>query len=100
MVFRIRHIATRFALILALAAILPLVAYGLGSILSLQTATAESVSVGNRNVAARAGEEINRYVSGHAEILKALASNLQDTDLQPWQQQSMVRNHVLQFGEF
>jgi signal transduction histidine kinase len=97
---RIRHIATRFALILALAAILPLILYGVVSIVSLQSGTRTSVSAGNRNVATRAADEINRYISSHAEILKALASNLQDTDLEVWQQESIVRNHVLEFAEF
>ena len=64
----------QFALILALAAVVPLVAYGLVSIISLQRGTRESVVAGNQNVATRAAEEIRRYVSGHAEILKALAS--------------------------
>ena len=59
---RIRHIATRFALLLGVAAVVPLVAYGLVSILSLQRGTRESVVNGNQNVAVRAAEEISRYV--------------------------------------
>src|SRR5688572_22308416 len=100
MPFRIRHIATRFALIVALAAVVPLVGFGLVSIASLQSGTQESVVAGNLNVATRAAEEIRRYVSGHAEILKALASQLQNTGLQPWQQTTTLRNYVLQFREF
>jgi signal transduction histidine kinase len=98
--FRIRHISTRFALILALAAILPLVGYGVVSILSLQQGTRDSVVTGNLNVATRAAEEIRRYVSGHAEILKALASQLQNTGLQQWQQERILKDYVLQFREF
>ena len=48
----------------------------------------------------RAAEEIRRYVSGHAEILKALASQLQNTGLEQWQQTTILRNYVLQFHEF
>ena len=73
MAFRIRHIATRFALILAIAAVLPLVAYGVVSILSLRNGTRQTVITGNLNVATRAADEISRYVSGNADILKALA---------------------------
>ncbi len=100
MAIRIRHIATRFALILAAAAVLPLVLYGVVSILSLQSGTRQTVGAGNLNVAVRAAEEIRRYISGHAEILKALGADLQDTGLEPWQKERIVRNYVLQFREF
>ena len=73
---RIRHISTRFALLLALAAVLPLIAFGVVSILSLQRGTRQSIVQGNLNVATRAAEEIRRYVSTNAELLKALAAGL------------------------
>ena len=98
--FRVSGIRGQFALILALAAVVPLVGYGLVSIMSLQRGTRESVVAGNRGVATRAAEEIRRYVSGHAEILKALASQLQNTGLEQWQQATILRNYVLQFYEF
>ena len=97
---RIRHIATRFALILALAAVLPLLGYGGYSILSLQRGTRESVVTGNQNVATRAAEEIRRYISSHAEILRSLAAEIQDTGLDQRQLQNVVTSHVLQFSEF
>src|SRR5580700_11890994 len=75
MAFKIRHIATRFALLLAVAAVVPLLAYGFISLLSLQRATRDSVIAGNLNVATRAAEEIRRYVTSNAEILKALSAN-------------------------
>jgi signal transduction histidine kinase len=100
MAMRIRHISTRFALILALAAILPLLGYGVFSILSLQRGTSQSVVAGNQNVAARAAEEIRRYISSHAEILKSLAAEIQDTGLDQRQLQNVVTSHVLQFSEF
>jgi hypothetical protein len=76
---RIRHIATRFAIVLAIAAMLPLVAYGIWSLVTLQRGTRDSVVTGNLNVATRAAEEIRRYIVGDAEILKALAADLQNT---------------------
>jgi signal transduction histidine kinase len=97
---RIRHIATRFALILALAAVLPLLGYGGYSILSLQRGTRETVVAGNQNVATRAAEEIRRYISSHAEILRSLAAEIQDTGLDQRQLQNVVTSHVLQFSEF
>ena len=53
------------------------------SILSLRAAPASRSSQGNANVAARAVEEIRRYITTNAELLKALAANLQDTGLTP-----------------
>jgi signal transduction histidine kinase len=97
---RIRHIAVRFALLLALAAVVPLIAYGIVSILSLQNATRREVIQGNQNVAMRAAEEIRRYVTTNAELLKALAANLQDPSLTPTQQDRVLKNYVLQIREF
>jgi signal transduction histidine kinase len=97
---KIRHIATRFAVLLGVAAVLPLVAYGVVSILSLQRGTRESVVNGNQNVAVRAAEEIRRYVVTNAELLKALAADLQDTGLDRRQQDQILKNYVLQFREF
>jgi two-component system, NtrC family, sensor kinase len=97
---RIRRIATRFALILAAAAVLPLGAYGVWSLVTLQRGTRDSIVTGNRNVAARAADEIRRYVVGNAEILKALAADLQNTGLEQWQQDRILKNYVLQFREF
>src|SRR3954471_23288491 len=97
---KVRHIAVRFALLLGVAAVLPLVAYGVASILSLQRGTRESVVNGNRNVAVRAAEEIRRYVVTNAELLKALAADLQDTGLNTRQQDQILKNYVLQFREF
>ena len=100
MAITIKHIAVRFALLVAVAALLPLVAYGAISLLSLQRGTRESVIAGNQNVATRAAEEIRRYVVTNAELLKALAANLQDTGLTQRQQDQILKNYVLQFREF
>jgi two-component system NtrC family sensor kinase len=96
----IKHIAVRFALLVAVAALLPLIGYGAISLLSLQRGTRESVIAGNQNVATRAAEEIRRYVITNAELLKALAANLQDTGLTQRQQDQILKNYVLQFREF
>src|SRR5262249_30799690 len=100
MPFKIRHIATRFALLLGLAAVAPLVAYGLISILSLQRGTRESVIAGNQNVATRAAEEIRRYIVTNADLLKALAADLQNTGLDQRQQDQILKNYVLEFRGF
>src|SRR5438876_2274871 len=100
MAIQVRRIAVRFALLLAAAAVVPLVAFGVVSILSLQRGTHESIVAGNLNVATRAAEEIRRYVVLNTEILKALAADLQNTGLEPWQQDRILKNYVVQFREF
>jgi len=100
MPFKTRPIATRFALLLALAAVAPLIAYGVVSIFSLQRGTRESVIAGNQNVATRAAEEIRRYVVTNADLLKALAADLQNTGLDKRQQDQILKNYVLEFREF
>src|SRR2546425_3949762 len=97
---KIKHISTRFALLLAVSAVVPLLVYGFVSILSLQRGTRESIVSGNENVATRAAEEIRRYVTTNAELLKALAANLQDPSLTPAQQDRILKNYVLQIREF
>jgi len=84
----------------AVAAIVPLVAFGIVSVLSLQRGTHESIVAGNVNVATRAAEEIRRYIVLNAELLKALAADLQNTGLQQWQQDRILKNYVIQFREF
>src|SRR5262245_5141267 len=54
----------------------------------------------NLNVATRAAEEIRRYIVGDAEMLKALGADLQNTGLQQWQQETILKNYSLQFHEF
>jgi signal transduction histidine kinase len=100
MTLKIRHIATRFALLLAIAAVAPLLVYGLVSLLSLQRGTRDSVIRGNENVATRAAEEIRRYVATNAQLLNALGANLQETQLQTWQQERILKNYILRFREF
>src|SRR5213594_998417 len=100
MTIRIRRIAARFALLVAVAAVVPLVAYGVVSIWSLQRGTRDSVVTGNLNVATRASEEIRRYVVTNAALLKALAADLQNTGLEQWQQDRILKNYILQFREF
>src|SRR5439155_25274121 len=100
MAIQIRSIAVRFALLIAAADIVPLVTFGVVSILSLQRGTHEFIVAGNLTVATRAAEEIRRYVVVNTEILKALAADLQNTGLEPWQQDRILKNYVVQFREF
>ena len=95
-----RRISTRFAFLMAAAAVLPLLGYGAVSIYSLRTGARQTVIDGNLNVAGRAAEQIELYVMGSVKILKAVAADLQQTRLAPWQQDRILKNFVLQFPEF
>ena len=95
-----RRITSRFALLLAAAGILPLLLYGAVSIYSLRDATRQSVTTGNENVARRVAEQIALYVQTNVDILQSVAGNLEDTNLQAWQQDRILKNAVLDFSEF
>jgi signal transduction histidine kinase len=96
----IRRISVKFALLLAVAAVVPLLAYGFISLMSLERGTRQTVIQGNFNVATRAAEEIRRYVVTNADLLKALSADLQDTGLTQAQQDRVLKNYVLQVREF
>jgi signal transduction histidine kinase len=55
---------------------------------------------GNLNVARQVSEQINLYVTGSVKILKAVAADLQQTGLAPWQKDRILKNYVLEFPEF
>jgi signal transduction histidine kinase len=95
-----RGIAARFAFMLAAAAVVPLLAYGAVSITSLSASAEQTVTQGHVDVARRAAREIEIYVTSSVRILNAVAADLQDTNLQAWQQERILRNYVLQFPEF
>jgi signal transduction histidine kinase len=85
---------------MAAAAVMPLLAYGAVSMYSLQTGAETTVVQGNLNVARQVSEQIDLYVTGSVKILKSVAADLQQTGLQPWQQDRILKNYVLEFPEF
>ena len=93
-------ITTRFVFLLATAAVVPLLAYGAVSVWSLQQGTRESVITGNTNVARRVAENIELYLDNSIRILRTIASDLQNTDLEKWQQDRILKNFALEFPEF
>ena len=94
------RISTKFALLLAAAAIVPLLGYGALSVFSLRTGAQQAVIDGNLNVARQVAEQIELYITGSVNILKAVAADLEQTGLQQWQKDRILKNFVLQFPEF
>ncbi|MPY89232.1 MAG: HAMP domain-containing protein [Luteitalea sp.] len=89
----------RFVMLVATAAVAPLVLFGVVAIWSLDTRTRASVLAANEEVARRAVEEIDSYLSQNVKMLKAVAADLQHTRLDDWQQERILRNYVLAFPE-
>jgi signal transduction histidine kinase len=95
-----KKISTRFALMMAAAAVVPLLAYGAVSILSVRAGAQRVVKQGNQDVARRVGEQIEAYVIDNVRILKALAAQLNGTALTAQQQDRILKNFDADFAEF
>ena len=85
---------------MAAAAVVPLLAYGAASLYSMRTSARQQVLEANQNIARRAAEQIEQYVSINIRILTSVAANLEETGLQRWQQERLLRNSQLRFPEF
>ena len=85
---------------MAAAAVVPLLAYGAVSIVSVRDGATRAVIQGNQDVARRVGEQLEQYVIGNVRILKAVAADMQQTGLAQWQQDKILTNFVLEFAEF
>lgn len=94
-----RRITSRVVLLIAGAAIAPLLAYGLVSILTLREATRRSVLDGNQRVARQVAEQIKHYIVHNQRVLRSIGLELGGTGLEPWQQQRILRDYALDFPE-
>ena len=97
---RMRRITSRFVLLIASAAVAPLLIYGVFSIGHLRTGTEQSVSAGNLGVARQAGEQIQLYIDNNIRVLRSVGLELRGADLQDWQQERVLKDYVLDFPEF
>jgi signal transduction histidine kinase len=95
-----RGITSRFVLLIATAAVLPLVVYGLVSVESLIRGTGQSVLRGNKGVAEQIAKRISQYFDNNVRVLSSVGLELHGTQLQSWQRARILRNHVLDFPEF
>jgi signal transduction histidine kinase len=85
---------------MAAAAVVPLLAYGAVSIMSVRDGAQQAVIQGNQDVARRVGEQIEAYVIGSIRILRAVAADMEQTSLAVWQQDRILKNFATGFGEF
>ena len=94
-----KSIRQQLAMLVATAAVLPLLVYGLVSVGSLRRSTRRTVVAGNLAIASRGAEQIAQYVDNNVRILQSAAAELGATFLQPWQRERVLRNYVLTFPE-
>ena len=85
---------------MAAAAVLPLVGYGVVSFVSVRTGAEQAVIQGNLDTARRVAEQIELYVTSSVNILRAIAADIQQTGLEDWQKDRILKNFVLEFPEF
>ena len=95
-----KRITSRFVLLIATAAVLPLVVYGFVSIRSLRDGTHLSVQEGNKNVAKQIAEQVSMYMRHNIRVLQAVGSGLGSTAQTHWQQERALKNFLLDFPEF
>ncbi len=95
-----KKISTKLIVLLTFSALIPLILFGVLSILTSLKANYRSVSGGNLNVAGVAADHIELYVSNSIDILRAIAQNISRTHLEKWQKETIVRDYVINFEEF
>ncbi len=95
-----KRITGRFVLLIATAAVLPLFIYGLVSVRNLTIGTEQSVGVGNQEVAQQIAAQIKLYFDNSHRVLASIGTQIRSTQLEQWQQEQILRNHVLDFPEF
>lgn len=95
-----RRITGRFVLLIATAAVLPLLLYGVISVTKLTTSTEQSVTQGNQAVAQQVAAQIKQYFDDSHRVLESIGTQIRSTQLEQWQQEQILRNHVLDFPEF
>ncbi|UCD70719.1 MAG: HAMP domain-containing protein [Syntrophobacterales bacterium] len=95
-----KKISTKLIILLVSAALVPLVLFGIFSIMASRATTYRSISEGNLNVAKRAADQIELYVQNGTQILKGIAENISRTHLQTWQKETIIKNYVINFEQF
>jgi signal transduction histidine kinase len=95
-----KRITSKFVLLIAIAAVLPLIIYGWVSIRSLRDGTETSVRDGNLKVAEQVAEQVSLYMQNNARVLQAVGTELGANELDQWQQDRILTDFVMQFPEF
>jgi len=95
-----KTIRARLAVLVATAAVAPLLAYGVVSLQLLRSATNVSVTGEAETAAEHAAGEIDKYLAHNIDLLTVVASDLQYADLTRDQQERILRNNVQAFPAY
>ena len=95
---RLRSITSQFVFVLATAALLPLVCFGVWSLATVNRATRESVTAGHVRLAALEAEQIARVVGDATALLESVAADLGEADLD--QQERLLEDTAVRFPTF
>ncbi|MDO8834251.1 MAG: sensor histidine kinase [Vicinamibacterales bacterium] len=95
-----RSLRVLVAGMLATAAVVPLLVYGVVSVYTLRVGIRSTVVDGNTNVARQVGEQVRRYIATNLQIFQAVAVDLEGTGLTVDQQDRILKSFVLRFPEF
>jgi signal transduction histidine kinase len=95
-----RRITGRFVLMIATAAVAPILLYGVVSIRQLRTGTMESVREGNFRVAQQVAGQIDQYIDHNVRVLRSVGLELRTAGLHDWQRERILKDFVLDFPEF
>jgi signal transduction histidine kinase len=93
-------ITARFVMLIATAAVAPLIAYGVVSVTRLRSGTEQSVSQGNLRVARQVAEQIRQYFEHNERVLRSAGIELRTRGLEDWQRSRILKDYVLDFPEF
>ena len=87
-------------MLIATAAVLPLMVYGAVSMGRLREGTERSVREGNLELAEQVASQLKLYIENNGRILRSIGEELGSTSLATWQKTRILTNHVLEFPEF
>lgn len=97
---RITRVSTRLALVLAAAALIPLVTFGIWAFLSLQAETRRSVIDANLGLVTREAGDLARELTRDTDIVAALAGDLLGTSGDEDAQLRVLDNYLMRFPTF
>jgi signal transduction histidine kinase len=95
-----KGITGRFVMLIATAAVGPLVIYGAVSLYQLQAGTRQSVTEGNLRVGRQVAEQIRQYIRNNERVLKSIGVELRTPGVEQWQRSRILKDYVLEFPEF
>ncbi len=95
-----RRITSRFVLMIATAAVAPLIVYGLVSVWQLRNGTRDSVREGNLRVAQQVATRIGQYIAHNIRVLRSVGVEMRTAGMQNWQRERILKDFVLDFPEF